>query len=50
MLIVGAGLALTAITVYIVWNAVSKGLKAWRKRKATRLTARKERETHESGR
>jgi uncharacterized membrane protein len=45
MLIVGAGLAVTAITVYLVWNAVNRGLKAWRKRKTTKQSVR-ERETH----
>lgn len=45
MLIVGAGLAVTAITVYLVWSAVNRALKTWRKRKTTKHTAR-ERETH----
>ncbi|HUU67556.1 MAG TPA: hypothetical protein VMW57_09815 [Methyloceanibacter sp.] len=48
MLIVGAGLMATAVTVFLLWNAVHKCRELWRARKRPRRVAHRERETHDS--
>jgi len=48
MLIVGGGLMASAITVFLLWNAVRKCRELWQARKRSRRTVHREQEPHDT--